>query len=196
MLWTRFLRPKYQQSARLSNSLPSRALTSGTNESRLRHVASIIVKKNPSPSAGQIKGENNDTRCLDRISDQATYLVVRKPRKDNAWQFPQGGVDKDETVVQAALRELREECGQDIKVRLKDDNHPCGSYEYLYPPHFQRWADLDGNKVEYIRAEWMAGQCQPDKIEIVDFAWLTAEELKKIIESPTYKKSFENLLLF
>lgn len=141
MVWAHRLGPGFPRSTQWLRYLPSRAFSSGLNEARLRHVASIIVKKSPHPA----NRPSNDTRRLDRISDQATYLVVRKPRKDNAWQFPQGGVDPGETVVQAALRELREECGPDIQIHLKD-SHPCGSYKYRYPAHFQRWANLNGNK--------------------------------------------------
>ena len=36
----------------------------------------------------------------------------------NAWQFPQGGVDAGENHVDAALRELAEECGTDLKIKI------------------------------------------------------------------------------
>lgn len=42
----------------------------------------------------------NDVKSLDRALQRTLYLIVKKPRKDFAWQFPQGGVEKPETLLQ------------------------------------------------------------------------------------------------
>ena len=41
------------------------------------------------------------------------FVGQRIDSLSNAWQMPQGGIDKNETVVRAAFRELREETGID-----------------------------------------------------------------------------------
>lgn len=38
---------------------------------------------------------------------------IHMPQRLSAWQMPQGGIDADETPMQAALRELYEETGTD-----------------------------------------------------------------------------------
>ncbi len=45
------------------------------------------------------------------------FVAQRIDTKEPAWQMPQGGIDKDETPRQAALRELHEEIGTD-KARI------------------------------------------------------------------------------
>ncbi|MDB9944292.1 RNA pyrophosphohydrolase [Octadecabacter sp.] len=39
------------------------------------------------------------------------FVGQRVDRDQDAWQMPQGGIDKGETVIEAALRELGEETG-------------------------------------------------------------------------------------
>ena len=41
------------------------------------------------------------------------FVGRRADRKEDAWQMPQGGIDKGETPQQAAMRELKEEIGTD-----------------------------------------------------------------------------------
>ncbi len=41
--------------------------------------------------------------------ERKVLLCERVGNFKNAWQFPQGGIDKGETAVEAAVRELREE---------------------------------------------------------------------------------------
>ena len=45
------------------------------------------------------------------INDQGLVFVARRKGSEDAWQMPQGGIDKGEKPKQAALRELEEEIG-------------------------------------------------------------------------------------
>jgi putative (di)nucleoside polyphosphate hydrolase len=41
----------------------------------------------------------------------AVWVGQRRDRYEDAWQMPQGGIDRDEDAYEAALRELEEETG-------------------------------------------------------------------------------------
>lgn len=45
------------------------------------------------------------------LNAQGRVFVGRRKDTPDAWQMPQGGIDKGETPVQAALREMEEEIG-------------------------------------------------------------------------------------
>ncbi len=45
------------------------------------------------------------------INDNRKVLWAKRIRNKNAWQFPQGGMDRLETPEQAMFRELKEEIG-------------------------------------------------------------------------------------
>lgn len=131
-----------------------------------RPVAAMIVKRN--------------------FADQQTrYLVVKKPRQNNAWQFPQGGVDAGETLLSAARRELIEECGPYLQVEITS-NESIGSYQYDFPADFKR-SDHDhiGAEVSFFEAQWISGEAVVDGLELVGSVWLTSQELQDVL-SPTY----------
>jgi len=112
------------------------------------------------------------------LTNNEKYLIVKKPRKDNAWQFPQGGVDEGETGRQAAVRELREECGESLTVKIKGER-PVGEYRYVFPKNFDRHdARIIGAKVEFFAADYVEGEVEVDQVEIVDFAWVSEKELE------------------
>ena len=41
-----------------------------------------------------------DMKSLQRKLDRVLYLLVKKPRKDHAWQLPQGGLEQQESLVE------------------------------------------------------------------------------------------------
>ncbi|KAI7892224.1 NUDIX hydrolase domain-like protein [Mucor mucedo] len=159
-----------------------------------RSVSGIIVRRLPLKETGLSGLGFKDTR---RKPTEKLYLLVKKPRKNHAWQFPQGGQEKNETAAEAALRELREECGSDLKVNLVD-NSAIGVYQYKFPAKFvasrKRKDGSIGAKVSFFRADWISGQCQPDGEEIIDFAWLTQQELTEYIDDE-YKEAIKPFLL-
>lgn len=44
---------------------------------------------------------------------ECKIFIARRSDMDNIWQFPQGGIDKGESVKNALFRELKEEIGTD-----------------------------------------------------------------------------------
>lgn len=119
-------------------------------EEQYRSVAGIAVFRNPLTE----KTENEDDTNVHSITRKPTekvYLLVKKPRNEHAWQFPQGGLKKksNETVPQGALRELHEECGSDLKVELIDNDTFC-TYQYAFPPEFIK---TKSKKKQYLGAK-------------------------------------------
>ncbi|GAN08005.1 hypothetical protein MAM1_0185d07510 [Mucor ambiguus] len=108
-----------------------------------RAVSGIVLRRLPLKEA---RSPTTDLKDTFRKPNEILYLLVKKPRKHHAYQFPQGGQDSGETASEAALRELREECGSSLKVKLIDES-PVGTYQYKFPPKFNRWDQSVGAKV-------------------------------------------------
>lgn len=120
------------------------------------------------------------------------WLLVRKPRKNHAWQFPQGGVDEGESLVNAAVRELREECGTDLQTKISPD--PVTSYRYDFPVDFIRHHGAwDGAEVTFFEALWQSGEPQPDGEELVEARWCTSDKLRELVD-PEYEKIIAQFL--
>ncbi|GBC04495.1 hypothetical protein RclHR1_00570051 [Rhizophagus clarus] len=129
---------------------------------------------------------NKNLKSLNRALQRTLYLIVKKPRDEHAWQFPQGGVNNKESLVRAAARELEEECGNKMDVWFVG-RRPIGYYKYAYPKDFVREdKDIRGSMVFFMKAHIFAGQVQVDQKEIVDFAWVTKQELKEFVSSNYY----------
>ncbi len=113
-------------------------------------------------------------------------LLLHKPRKNDAWQLPQGGMEGDETLTQAALRELREEAGVDgCEVVLESDK----VYEYSFPVSYRRFRpdNVIGQRIGFIVA-----LCRPDaavqvdRKEIDDYLWIRIGQLDEHVRRREY----------
>lgn len=65
-------------------------------------------------------------------NEEGNLLICERASIPGAWQFPQGGVDKGETMEEGLFREVAEEIGllpHHYEVLEKRDG-----YRYLYPP--------------------------------------------------------------
>ncbi|RUS31697.1 39S mitochondrial ribosomal protein L46-domain-containing protein [Jimgerdemannia flammicorona] len=117
-----------------------------------------------------------DMKSLDRALQRSLYLVVKKPREQHAWQFPQGG-----------------ECGPDMDVWFVGRT-PIGHYKYIFPDDYvAKDPKANGARVFSMKAHIFAGQVRPDNDEVVDFAWVTKQELKEYV-TPDYYKAVKDML--
>ncbi|KAF9116828.1 54S ribosomal protein L17 mitochondrial [Mortierella sp. AM989] len=136
----------------------------------------------------------NDVKSLERALQRTLYLIVKKPREQHAWQFPQGGMRIVENLQEAAGRELQEECGDNMDLWFVG-RVPIGHYSYSHPDGFKTEADapVKGTKVFFMKAHIFSGQVQLDNKEVIDFAWVTKQEMKDYV-SPDYYEAVKDML--
>jgi putative (di)nucleoside polyphosphate hydrolase len=83
-------------------------------------------------------------------NSQGEILICERSDVLGCWQFPQGGVKKDETLLDALHREVEEELGlkpEDYRVLSKK-----GPYRYLFLNGRQK-EGFDGQEQHYFLAE-------------------------------------------
>lgn len=120
-------------------------------------------------------------------------LLVHKPRKRDAWQLPQGGMEEGENPQQCAVRELQEEAGVTGVTVLGQSSIV---YQYDFPASYRRF-----------RPDHICGQCihfvygtvgkdvvvTVDNKEINGFRWVTVKELSRYLKRKEYLDLTKNL---
>lgn len=115
-------------------------------------------------------------------------LIGERFNVAGAWQFPQGGVKKSETLQTALSRELLEE------LSLASDYYRVveskGPYRYLFPPGRTK-EGFDGQEQTYFLIEFTGTDSnlnvKTDEPEFVRFRWIEPNEFQ-IIWVPRFKR--------
>lgn len=121
------------------------------------------------------------------------FLLVKKPREEHAWQFPQGGVDEGETYEEAAKRELKEELGTDKFKGFHKSKHVLF---YDFPVGYSRDDQYTGHKQSYYFVEFTGedSDLQLDSEELEEYRWIYQTELEEYLQSPEYLKKIQQVL--
>lgn len=135
-------------------------------------------------------------------------LVFERRDAPGSWQLPQGGIDADETPVEAAWRELSEETGLDESVvRLVDETSDWISY--LWPASIRTQSDRGRKHIGQTQKWFLFGvindhdghahdlEPRPDGREFVGWKWMSPHDvIDQVIEwrRPAYQRAFSRLL--
>ncbi|MDP2439413.1 MAG: NUDIX domain-containing protein [archaeon] len=128
----------------------------------------------------------NNVRSLRRALPQRLFLVMKKSRGEFPWQLPQGDWRQGETIRQTAQNRLADSLGDKHEAYFLS-NAPSVHIEYDSSPEYKAGSGFDGTKVFWFRAFHIGG---PIKLPegIVDFAWLTADELEHHLAPNIYQR--------
>jgi len=121
-----------------------------------------------------------DMKSLDRKGQRNLYLLIKNKEEDGkeVWKFPQGGVEKAELLHEAAARDLTAVCGPHMDTWIVS-RQPIGVYN---PPSPSSSSDGPKSFVFFYKAHILAGQVHPDRKRVLDFAWLTKQEMESRLE--------------
>jgi putative (di)nucleoside polyphosphate hydrolase len=115
--------------------------------------------------------------------ENVAAIIINKDKKvlmcehvwiDNAWQLPQGGVDKGESKEEALLRELEEELGTNkFKIISKMDE----SLVYKFPYYLREKYDSEGQRQTFFLVLFTGEDSElrfdnQEKPEFQSFEWV------------------------
>ena len=137
------------------------------------------------------------------VANSDGKLLYCKRKNSDNWQFPQGGIDRNEDPFLAALRELYEEVGiQKDKVKLIKESENW--YKYDLPRKYKKnnflWNDFKGQKQKWflfkLIEEVMIDLNNENNPEFDEFDWVDYwKPLDEIVEfkREIYKKVLSEL---
>ncbi len=110
------------------------------------------------------------------------FVIARRTGMRRGWQFPQGGIDADETPREALLRELREEIGT-------DDVDVLGEYpewiRYDFPePKTSKVYPFKGQSQRYFLVRLKPGAA----LDLQAYAVPEFEEYRRVTMDELFKK--------
>lgn len=129
------------------------------------------------------------------VDDKGLILVGKRTDVADAWQLPQGGVDKDENEQYAVLREVFEETG--IQPHFLNVVKKTSVIRYLFPPEIRKGVKFDGQEQIYFLIKIVGpGWSLERSDEFSDFEWLDQNEVvKRAVEfkKNSYIEAFRQL---
>jgi len=123
-----------------------------------------------------------------------SVLLVHKPRKCDAWQLPQGGIEEGETMSQAGLRELEEETGISGATLLFESSI---RYKYDFSRKFHKRHNPinDGQELLFVVVESPKDpKVTVDNREIDTYRWVEPQDIGKFIDRKEYLDTIIKLL--
>ena len=105
-------------------------------------------------------------------------LICQRSDCEDSWQFPQGGVDEGEEIVEALYREVREEIGLSAKF-YKIIEERAG-YRYDFDKRHAKWKHYLGQEQTYFRCRFNGKNKNinlgADKPEFTNYCWISPDE--------------------
>ena len=119
--------------------------------------------------------------------ENKVFVGKRIDNPNNYWQLPQGGVDKNETLYTAALRELKEETSI-VSVKLIKEIQD--KFTYILPDYLIGiiWkGKFKGQKQKWFVMRFVGKETEINiktkKPEFLDWKWIDLEDLPKLAVS-------------
>ena len=109
------------------------------------------------------------------VRNAADEVLVHRRADDGTWSLPGGAIEPGETPAAAAVREVREETGLEVRPARLLGVFGWPRLRLRYP---------NGDRVEYVavvfRCEIIGGTLEAQDGEATSFRWCTADELAEL----------------
>ena len=120
-------------------------------------------------------------------ADQKVLMCRRIHPKIDGWQFPQGGIDQDESPQEAAVRELREETSiTSVQLVATLDKPLCYEFPEDVKEKFRQKGIFNDGQAQYWSLFYFTGTDQEINLataepEFDEFSWKDIEEAPNLV---------------
>lgn len=144
----------------------------------------------PAPRITEADHKNDFTSTERKLDHSLTLIVEQTLGNDKIFLLPQGKIQTNETLYDAAQRVVKELCGDEIQTTILG-KAPCGLHKYKYPKAIRR--DVVGAKVFFYRAILKGGQVDE---KCANFEWLDKVELlAKVDKYKNYRRNISKFII-
>src|SRR3989338_2076987 len=119
-----------------------------------------------------------------RDNEKILYLVLKRKMHWSGWEFPKGGIEKNENPFQTVKREIMEETGS-RPIKIKKFNFRG---RYFYPRKIPSRGDAIGQSFSLYSVEIKFGKIKFDAKEHSDCKWLEFDDAVKKLTFENQKK--------
>lgn len=122
------------------------------------------------------------------VTDQHGRIVLVHRRDNDLWALPGGGMDLGESIVQGAVREVKEETGLDVEI-----TGLVGVY--TNPHHVMAYDDGEVRQQFSLcfTTRLLGGELRFDS-ESTDIAWITSDRLDALPMHPSMRLRIDHYL--
>jgi putative (di)nucleoside polyphosphate hydrolase len=114
------------------------------------------------------------------VNRHGQVLICERCDFKNSWQFPQGGVDEDESLTGALHRELREELG--LHPHHYQILRQQGGYRYTFPNGARRFRKFIGQQQTYFLCKMLGRdddiRLDTHRPEFANWRWIAPEDFQ------------------
>ena len=122
------------------------------------------------------------------VTDEQDRILLVKRRDNDLWALPGGGMDLGESIVETAVREVKEETGLDVEV-----TGLIGVY--TNPRHVMAYTDGEVRQQFSLcfTTRLVGGQLQVDS-ESTDIAWTHPRDIESVKMHPSMRLRIQHYL--
>jgi len=119
-----------------------------------------------------------------KIKEKIYYLILKRKLHWKGWEFAKGGLRKEEKILDAVKREVKEETGL-CAIQIKKFNV---SGKYKYDKRFKDREGVLGQTYSLYSAKINKEKIKLDKLEHSDYKWVVFKEAIKKLKWPNQRK--------
>ena len=119
--------------------------------------------------------------CGAVIFDNDKVLVLKQVQ--GHWGFPKGHVENNETEIETAIREIKEETNLDVEINEKF------RYVETYSPKENVTKDVD-----FFVANKIGGDVKPQEEEVSEIKWVSPKEALELVSYESSKIVMEKII--
>ena len=141
--------------------------------------------------------KNNNTVLIIVYTENVNQILMLQRRDDPSfWQSVTGSLEENESPYQAAIREVKEETGIDIKRENLTLIDCYQSVEFEIFPHFRyKYAPNVTHCTEHWFLLPLPRECEPVLSEHSAYRWMSAEQAAQLTKSWNNRAAIEKYLV-